>query len=473
MRVEHPSQLARPPKHATLPDLSAPTRGRKIALLATETRKPLLPHQQYIADVATEMNPPGSPFLFRRRIVVVSLPRQTGKTTLQRPVVLERCLSRPRTRVFMTAQLGKYASARWADLVDDFTVSPLIASWVRVLRGKGSESCTFPNGSAISPFPPEKDALHGETPPLVTIDEGWAFSQDQGDDLMRAIRPAQQTLWDRQVWVFSAAGSPESAWWDSLCAAGRASLTDPGSDMAYFDWSLPDDADPYDEDAWQFHPGLDGLITLETLREESNPERNSPSDWLRGFMNRPTKVRTNQVIDLAVWDALAAAQVVPAPERVVLGFDSAVDLSESSVWAAWTDGQTLDLHVFEHHPGADWLADCLTRAHRAGYVTIATQERGPARGIADALRSTGVPVVGVNDTDTATAWGEIKAKVQYGRLRHDGEPALRDALTTTAERRVGDVRTLDREASSGPICPVTSATAAAWVAMHDPTPQIF
>lgn len=462
-RVEHPSQLLRAPKYATLPDLSAPTRGGKIAVLASEMGKPFLPHQQYIADVATEMNPPGHPFLFRRRLIVVALPRQTGKTTMQRPVFVERCMSRPRSSVFMTAQLGKYSSARWNDLVSDLQTSPLFSSWVKIVRGKGSERCTFPNQSFISPFAPGPDALHGETPPAVSVDEGWAFTAEQGANLMRAIRPAQQTLWDRQLWVFSAAGTPESEWWDEMCEAGRASVLDPLSDMGYFEWAIADDADPYDEDSWQFHPGLDGLITIDTLREEAKPERNSHGDWLRGYMNRSTKVRDATVLDLGAWDRLYGAQDKPDARSVVYAYDVAVDRSQASVWASWRDASgRKNLRTYLVAEGDGWLVEAMGALHRQGAQVLAADDGGPARVITDRLTRERVPVTVLGGREAATAWASFKADATEPNLVHDGSTSLRSALEVAVERRAGDLTVLSRSMSLGPIDSLVAAMTAAW-----------
>lgn len=474
-RVEHPSQLRRPPKFATLPDLSLRTRGYKVGVLASEMGKPLLPHQQYVADVGTELNPPGHPFAFRRRLVVVSWPRQTGKTTMQRPLFVERCISRPRTSAYMTAQLGKDSADRWADLVADLETNPLLSSWTRLTRGNGHERATFPNGSFIAPFAPGPKALHGTTPPLVSIDEGWAFTPEGGAALMKAVRPAQQTVWDRQLWVFSAAGDASSEWWLKLQEQGRASINDPLSDMAYFEWSIADDADPYDEDAWQFHPGLDGLITIHTLREEANPERNTHADWLRGYMNRTTFVSTATVFDLDVWDTLAGPQTRPDPRAVAYGYDVSIDRTAASVWSAWRapDGK-LDLHVHKTDEGADWLPEYVGAIHREHpAATIGADDGGPARIATDALTRAGVPVRALVGKDASTAWTSFKAEVNGGRIRHDGSATLRRGLAVAVEKSIGDATMISRRHSLGPVDAPIAAEIAAWFADHTHGPQLF
>lgn len=473
-RAMAPEDLARPPRYATRRNPELRTRGGKVGVLAAEMGRPLKPHQQYIADVGTELNPPGSRLRFRYQLVVVSLPRQTGKTTLMRPVFVERTLSGSGVEAYMTAQHGKDAGKRWEQLVADVETSPLLGSFVTVKRGKGDQACMFPNGSYIAPFAPGPKSLHGYTPPIVMVDEGWAFSAEDGADLMKAIRPAQITRTDRQLWIISAAGDASSEWWEQLTAAGRASVDDPLSTMAYFEWSMDPDADPYDPASWDFHPGLDGLITKDDLREEAKPENNSHGDFLRGFMNISTKVRTNTVVNLATWDDLKAEQTRPDLSQVAFAYDVAVDRSSASVWAAWRDADgTLQLHVHERKDGAAWLPGFVAGLLDDGLL-VAADDGGPARGVTKELQRLGYRVETLTGRDLTTAWANFKGAVEDRALQHDGSPALRAALEVAVERTAGDMLAPSRRHSLGPIDPAMAATVAAWFADHAGSPvQIF
>ena len=462
--VVDPYALERPFRYATRQTPRLRSRGRHVGAIARALGRPLYPHQAYIADVATELNPPGSHLLFRYQRVIIAEPRQVGKTTLLRPVMLDRCLMRPGTSVFMTAQNGKYASARWADVVDDLEPTPF-GEFATIKRGKGSEVCAWPNGSRIAPFPPTRDGLHGETPDLVGIDEGWAFSAEDGLDLMRAVRPAQQTRRARQVWIMSAAGSADSEWWDELVEIGRASVDDPNSDTAYFEHSMSADADPYDPASWEFHPGLYGLITLDDLANEAKPANNTHADFLRGFMNHPTKVRAQTVLDLDALDALAGPQTPPPPSESVFAFDVAIDRTTASIWRAWIDdaGRT-QLRVVESREGDGWLTDTLARIANAHGVTLHHYAGGPAAAHADALTRAGVEVETLAGPERGTAWEAFKGAVHSEQLRTDGSPALRAGFEVAVERTDDDGTRLSRRRSLGPIDAPLSALTARWYA---------
>lgn len=468
-RVLAPEDLARPPRYATRRNPELRTRGGKIGVLAASMGRSLFPHQQYIADVATELNPPGSRLKFRYQTVVVSLPRQTGKTTLMRPVILERSLSSSRMESLMTAQKGKDATARWNDLVTDLEESEVFKQHMRLLRSKGSEKCIFPNQSLIAPFTPDKEGLHGYSPPLVQIDEGWAFSAEQGADLMRAIRPAQITKTDRQLWIISAAGDVTSEWWNALVAAGREAVADPHSKMAYFEWSADPSLDPMDPATWQFHPGLDGLITLDDLKEEAKPENNSHADFLRGFLNRSTDRQDNLVINLDDWDSKTVEYSEPVELHAChIAYEVALDNTASSVYASWIDDGVKHVVLVSTDEGSHWVTEFIKNLNSspARPLSISADDGGSTRVVTDALRRAGVNVKTLTGSDMSTAWTAFKTDIAnpHGVIRHDPSTTIRRQIEIAAESKNGDTVGLSRSRSLGPTDALRAAVVAAWQA---------
>lgn len=482
----HPTGLRRPPRYYTRRNPDLRTRGPQMAKVSRALGRPYLPWQRYVADVTGELNPPGSHYLWRYQVIVILLPRQAGKTTLMRSVVADRCITRPGTSVVMSAQLGKDSSDRWEDLVADIETGPL-GQHVVVKRGKGDQKCLWPNRSKIEPFTPTKKGVHGKSPNLGLLDEVWAFSKEHMDEVLTALNPAMVTKRDRQVWIISAAGDASSTYLNELVEIGRAATGDPSSTMAFFEWSADEDADPYDPATWDYHPGLDGLITIEDLRDESKPEKNSHANWLRSYLNRKTKATTT-LVDMDLWDALAnpADLDVPAPsaDKVAFAYDVAIDRTSAAVWQAWRDeAGTMQIRVVEYRPGADWLPAYIVALRDAGAAHIGADDGGPARIVTDQLRRAGLTIETVNGRDAGTAWGAFKATIKDSKdlaqgavplLRHSGSDALRGALEIAAESRRGDQSSLSRNDSLGPIDPLVAAVSASWLADRlNPTIQIF
>lgn len=466
LAVAHPTGLARPPRHYTLRDPGLESRGAQVAKVACALGRPFLPWQAYVADVATEINPPGSHFFWRYQIIVIVVPRQAGKTTLMRSILTDRCITRAGTSVVMSAQLGKDSSDRWEDLVQDVEDGPL-GAFVSVKRGKGDQRCIWPNRSKIEPFTPTKKGVHGKSPHVGLLDEVWAFSKEDMDEVLTALNPAMVTKRDRQLFIISAAGDATSTYLNELIDACRAVPAGQRAEIAYFEWSADEDADPYDPETWEFHPGLDGLITLEDLAVESKPENNSHANWLRSYLNRRI-VSSSTILDLDAFDALAGDQEQPAADAVAYAFDVAIDRTSASIWASWRDDAgRLNLRVFKTGPGVDWLEAEIRDLLAAGRV-VGADDGGPNRLTIDRLTRAGLPIQTLSGRDAATAWTALKAAIKAGpaALVHDGEPALHDALAVAAEKRVADAVMLDRRNSLGAIDPALAASTAAWYADH-------
>lgn len=457
------------PRYSTPRDPAARTDGPAVGAVAAALGTPLMPWQQLVADVALERDP-ADPRRWRYPLVVVTVPRQAGKTTLVAAVAVHRAISRGTGRVFMTAQKGKDARARWRDVRDRLLASPIAAHLPPALNGAGTEALRFPGGAAVLPFAPTRDALHGETPPLVIIDEAWSFDAARGEDLMQAIRPAQITLPDRQLWILSTAGTSESTFLRDLVDNGRAAVGDPSSGVAFFEWSPhDDDADAYDPSTWSFHPALGHTIAVGDLAHEA--ENTTRGNFERAYLNRWT-VSTETIVDVDRFDQLVNADQSP-PTDLVLGYAVAQDRSRASVFAGWVDsaGQT-QVRSLLVKGGASWLvAEIPQLVAELRPRDVIADDGGPARQITDALERAGTTVTKLGFREYATSCGSFLASIVDADLGHDGSPALRESLVSARLKFVGDQRAYDRRKSAGPIDALEAATIAAWGATHAPAPM--
>lgn len=464
------------PLYATRRDPSAPSTGARVGVIAAALGTPLMPWQQLVADVAGERHP-DRPDQWRYQTVIVTVPRQAGKTTLLRAVALERGVSAPRRLIFSTAQTGKDARERWKDMVSAVESSPL-GSRVTVRRGAGAESLILPNGSEVRTFAPVPKALHGYTPHMVALDEVWAFDAAQGEDLDAAIHPAQVTLADRQRWYISTAGTSESAYLRALVDAGRAAVDDPTSRIAYFEWAAGEEFDTYDEAGWLFHPALGHTIGIEDLRAAAQTV--SRGNFERSYLNRWT-VTDETVLDMDRWaeqgeDADTERELAEG-RAFGYGYSVAADRSSASIWGAYRDeAGHRHYRVVLTKPGSGWLATAVTELHRARPdATIGANGAGPARHITDELKRDGVQVRELTAGEYATACEGFVSAFENDRSHHDRSAALTSALRAAKTRPMGDGGwAWSHKHSTGPIDPVEAATVAGWLADRADTPiQIF
>lgn len=453
------------PVYATRPTPGAPHDLAQIQVIARALGRPNMPWQDLVARVASERRT-DDPRQFRYKVVVLTVPRQAGKTTGMGNVLTQRAVTNPGRRAFYTAQTGKDATQRWKDLVEAAvaSTSPL-RDRVVLRKAIGSQSLTFPGGSYIAPFAPTPKSLHGYTPHDVMVDEIFALDAAQGEALMGAIGPAQITLVDRQLWLVSTAGTAESTFLRQWVDAGREAVDDPDSQVAYFEWSLPEGLDPDNPEHWTFHPALGHTITIDDLIQMHEQHRDSPGEWMRAFMNRWTKTE-NTIVDLAQFAALATDQTPPADtSTMTIAYEVAMDRSRSAVYAAWRDDQTGQpcIRPMQIAPGDDWVAEFVVRSQELlGARTVGADDGGPTRGITERIRRDhpDLTLETLRPTDLTTGWGEFKTAVQRGTFSHDGGEGLADALAVAVERTMGQGWAPDRMKSRGPIPELVAAVVA-------------
>jgi hypothetical protein len=452
-----------PPRFATPRDPGRPTVGGKVAKVAAALGMPLMPWQRYVADVGGEVDPATG--LFCYSLLIVTVPRQAGKSSLMQAQAVQRALAGQNRRLWATAQTGQDARDKHRELADTIMGGMLRPTVASRRQAAGSEGLTFVTGSTLRPHPPTRDALHGRQSDHNDIDEGWAFDEARGSELLQAIVPTQATRPGAQTWVWSTRGDLNSTWFHGLIESGYAAL--PG--VALFDWSLPDDADPTDLDVVAAHHPAHG-ITIGDDALRAAQATLPPGEFARAYGNRQTGAG-ERVIPLEAWDAARTVADLPAG-RPAYGLAVAGDGSSSSLVAAvpGPGGQPW-VEVIDRRPGRSWLVDRVLALRDAGQG-VAVDRRGPAAPVADALDLAGVDLLPVGLTDVTAGCQDLYDRIcdpAGPRLRHRAHEALDTAADVAQRRMIGDGGWLwKRNPHSDPL---EAATLAAWAVARNPEPE--
>ena len=453
-------------RFATAPTPGAPHDLAQVRMVAQALGTPLMPWQEQVARVATERLPE-NPKRFRYPVVVITVPRQSGKTTLMRTVLTQRALARPGRVAFYTAQTGKDATARWKDLIKAIDAGPFKGR-METRLGAGSQAIIFPNGSTVSPFAPTANSLHGHTPHDVMLDEVFAHSAEAGEDLMGAIKPAQITLPDRQLWLVSTMGTRASEFLHQWVETGRQAVDDPGAGVAYFEWSAADGLDYYDPATWAFHPALGHTITEADLAEAAGSH--SPGEWQRAYMNRQSAAAETWVT-MSKFDALVSAeQAAPDWADVTLAIEADPLRRRAAILAGWETPDGPRVRVVMSQTGTEWLAPAAAelwdeKRPRAIWADDAAETRSIVEqlGLITTKRSgaAGVPVRTLGPRDFATACSQLKAAIESetptGRVEFGESGALRDAIDHVVTRPLGEAWAISRRNSAEPVCEAIAA----------------
>ena len=438
-----------PPRFATRRRSERDTFGWRLAKIAEKLGQPFMPWQRFVADIGCEVDPDTGMPAYRE--VVVTIPRQSGKTTLFLAWQLDRCLNwgKPQRSVF-TAQTGKDARDKWLDelfpLIRHSKLSPLVK---QINQGMGNESITFKTGSGIRLASTSATSGHSKTLDQAVLDEIW---HDVDDRREQGLRPAMITRPDAQLLVCSTAGTQASTVYNRKVAAGRQSVAaDSGHGVAYFEWSAPDDWHPADEDSWwTFMPALGHTIGVEAIRAEL--ESMEAPEFKRAYGNRPT-AGADMVIPTEVWRRVCDPAAEPSG-KLRFGLDVAEDRASAAI-ASHAGGV---IELVDHRQGLDWVvARCneLTAKHGG---KVALDFGGPAGVLADGIDD----VEKMAGPDVIRSCGAMFDAIVENRVtfRSEQGDAFDAAVEGVVKKPVSDQWVWSRKASMADVTPLMAATLA-------------
>lgn len=276
-----------------------PTFAPKVAEVAAALGITLMPWQRQVLDVALEHEDGALVY----RDVLVSVPRQSGKTTLALPLMVWRMLAAP-SHVVYGAQ--NRLSARQKLLDDHWPV--LARSGLRrqftATRGAGAESLRGSNGSLLRVMSSDESAAHGATLSLGVVDEAWAV----GPEVEQAVRPAMVTKTNGQLWSISTAGTFRSTWWRSKVVLGREAVEQGRtSGVAFFEWSAAPGAPLDDPATWRgCMPALGHTVDEATVAGDIAAMH--PTEARRAYLNQWSDEADDSgwdIVDREAWAATA------------------------------------------------------------------------------------------------------------------------------------------------------------------------
>ena len=269
-----------------------------MSTLARLIDQPFMPWQAKIANVAGEIDPATGRLAYHE--IRVTVPRQSGKTSLLLVVEVDRCLNQdPQPqRVLYTAQDRNSSRSKWEEQYKVLNRTSLRRMF-KVRLQAGSERMEFANGSTIGITASGETSGHGQTLDMGVIDEAFAQRDDR---LVGAFGPAMITRDNKQLWIVSTMGTEESTFLHERVDDGRARVeAGERSGIAYFEWSAGDDEDPDDPATWwRCMPALGRTVREEAIHADHD---SMPADqFARAYLNKRTG-GGRPVFDAGTWQS--------------------------------------------------------------------------------------------------------------------------------------------------------------------------
>ncbi|QBZ73173.1 terminase large subunit [Gordonia phage EricDab] len=437
-----------------------------------------MPWQTDGSDVALEVDSDG---LFAYGLVIITVPRQAGKTALTLATALHRGLILPAGRIWYTAQTGIKAREQFIEMIEVVERSPF-RSITDCKRGAGDTRIDVPSvGSRLKAHPPTGDYLHGNQSDLNLIDEGWFFSEPDAAALMGAITPTQLTRPNPQTIIVSTMGTADSTWFHGLVDAARAGQ--PG--VCLIEYGITDDVDPEDIDAVAAaHPAVGFTCDVQAIRDAR--AQLSAGEFARAYGNRRTAA-VDRAINVQAWRAAAGTDPgkFPPDAHLALGAASAIDGEVTAIVAAAVVAGIPVVEFIEQRPGTSWAPARLEElSERHGNAPIVLDPNSPAGPIASALADHHA-LHRVDTEELTSSCADVYERIhRVDLVTGDHAPAVRfrphpvfDAAADNAARRfIGDRWAWSRRKSAGSVAALEAGTLAAGRALHMPesvTPEVY
>ena len=460
--------------------LPALTLGDEVPIIAREAGFSLFPWQQRVIDKACAVDDQDR-FIHQR--VTLICPRRNGKTQLVMARILAECLlwSDPESPavVLYTAHLGDTARHVFTTFLDLLHNSRWLQSMVdpkkggRIGYGKGDESVTFVNGAKFHIRARTNSGGRGLECTTLILDEALELKPDHMSALTPLLAKAQ-ARGSGQLWLVSSAGYGKSVVLAEARDRGRAGGPEAG---AYFEWTVPRDADPHDPAVRaEANPSV-GTVVLSDSFLVSQLATMNIEDYGREHLGWWTDQLAVPFLPHGAWaQCLAEPPELPRRARIAFGLElgdmgrqcalvAAVKLPDGRAWVE-------TLQRWAHPDGLDpagVAADVVAqvKAKRPVMVSADAYTTGP---LLDHLEASGVPVNRLSFGGVRDASQTLLAAVTGLRVMHPASYLDDQEMSNAGKAPSGDgLDKLSRKTSTGPSV-AAFATAAAVHVILGPQP---
>jgi len=474
------------PRYATPRRSERNTLGGVAGKIATTLGTPYMPWQQDVADVALEINPRTGRLAYDD--VRVTVPRQSGKTTLLLPIVLTRWqasawLGGPQNMLYF-AQNRIKARKKWLkSFVNSLNRCDSIENRYSVHLTTGDEYVEFDDGSSFGIDSTTESAVHGDSLDWAAQDEAFALPDFRMD---QAVIPTMATRPSPQFWIVSTAGKDDSVYlWNKVETGRDEVMAGSVGKTCYVEYSAPEDTDPddyTDRRVWySCMPALGYTIDEEAVQSAYDKMKSNVSEFARAYLNIWPDEVINSKIPLGWWRACAdpGSAIAGQPAFAV---DVSWDRSTACIVAVGTsviDENRVAVEVVDYRPGMGtrWVVPRLVQlVHTHRGRGVALDAYGPVTSLVRPLVEAGITPEVPGTSKMTGACGALYDAAFHRLLtiRSDddhpkGDPVLEKALKVSATRKLVDSWVWHREGSKGDISPIVAVTVGLWA--HGEMPE--
>lgn len=465
-------RLSEVARHVVIPSGIVTTAWPRIVAQSREMGVEFDPWQHGIGTVALGKREDGK-YAATVGGIVLSIPRQVGKTFLVGMIVIAMCALHPGLTVLWSAHRTRTSTKTFGSLKGMTSRKKIAPFMLEPRNTNGEQEIRFKNGSVIMFGAREAGFGRGfDEVDIEVFDEAQILTEKALEDMIAATN---QSRHEAGALLFFMGTPPRPGDPGEEFSNRRAdALSGNSEDMVYVEFSADPDANPED---WDQIAKANPSYPLHTPREAILRMRKNLTN-VDSFMRE----------GLGVWDSPEKRSVIPADlwEKrtdpgssiagpVVFAAEMANTRAGATIAAAGrrSDGR-VHVELVRVGTGTGWLLDELIRLCLAWEAPIFIDALSPAASLIPALEEADVNFVKTTTGDMVKACGSFYDNVQHGELVHMGDPVLAKVLPTASQRSLMGGWAWDRK--SGEIGSLIAVTLAAYGVLLQPdtgpAPQI-
>ena len=401
--------------------------------------------------------------------VVLSIPRQVGKTFLVGMILIALCVLHSGMTVLWTAHRTRTSTMTFQSMQGMARRKRIAPHVLTVRTANGEQEIRFRNGSVIMFGAREQGFGRGfDRVDVEVFDEAQILTSKALDDMVPAMNQSQHPAGGLLFFIGTPPRPTDPG--EEFTARRQKALSGKASNMVYVEFSADPDADPDDREQWAVanpsYPTRTPLEAMERMREQLVDDESFSREALGIWRSADRK----GVIPFDAWqdrrddDSLAVS-------RFALGVEVGPDLASASVaLAGQRDDKDWHVALAETRSGGAWVEGYVAEVVEANpqVRAVVVDVGGPISALLEQhgggwrFRSSKVPVQPVKVAELGQACSRLLDGIVAGWLRHVGQSQLDAAVQVAGKRRLGDTGmwVFSRKATTSDITPIQAATLA-------------
>lgn len=410
--------------------------------------------------------------------VVVSIPRQVGKTYTVGGLVVGLCLEFPGMRVAWTSHHNRTNTNTFRSLQSIVKRAKMRGHVAAIREANGEQEIRFTNGSVIFFGARAQGFGRGmEEMDVLVLDEAQILDLKALEDMVPATNQAKHP---HGALIFFIGTPPRPTDPGEAFKAKRAAaLAGETADQVYVEFSADPDAQLDDMTQWPkmnpSYPHRTPLASMLRMRE------NIPDDdsWRReamGIWDADTDGDPWGVIDRRTWGLRIVDDDGSAgwlDGAVTLAVEADQSLTRTCIAVAGERSGKVGAQIVLTHPGTAGVVEAIVaKCAEGGVAHVVIDSRSPAAVFTPDLEEAGITVTAPKTGEVTTATSTLRTLFQDDGIVVRDSPELGRAAAVAKLRKAGESQAIDRWGDPAAV-PLIALNLAVWGHQNQPDTETF